>query len=113
MDLAPRPSPLRCPYCHGPLGADPVLRCARCATPAHLGCVIEHGGCPILACEPLPAPALEDSWEAFVQDAQPWLEVGSSLQALNAWEAVSSFLLEPDDDDDQSLSGSGSSSRAA
>lgn len=40
---------LRCPYCHGELGPEPV-RCGACATPVHAECAELHGRCVVLGC---------------------------------------------------------------
>jgi hypothetical protein len=45
-----RSSRLRCPYCHGRLGAPEAVCCRRCGTPVHADCAAEHGRCVVLGC---------------------------------------------------------------
>jgi hypothetical protein len=46
----------RCPYCRGALRPEAhapalwVIGCAKCGTPHHTGCFLEHGGCTLLGC---------------------------------------------------------------
>jgi hypothetical protein len=42
---------VRCPYCFNPFDSlEPEVRCARCTTPHHRACFLEHGKCVILGC---------------------------------------------------------------
>ncbi len=41
---------LRCPLCHGALAGERICACDGCATPFHLGCWRELGGCSTLGC---------------------------------------------------------------
>lgn len=41
---------IRCPYCHGDLGTDGLVTCARCEARQHVDCFESHGRCAVFGC---------------------------------------------------------------